>query len=70
MDYVPNHTSEKHEWFIKSVERIPPYTDYYIWRDAKYQNGKRYPPNNWVNITFKFYHVNRIISKIYLRESK
>lgn len=49
MDYVPNHTSEEHEWFLKSIKRIPPYTDYYVWKDAKYVNGTRMPPNNWVN---------------------
>jgi oligo-1,6-glucosidase len=45
MDLVINHTSDQHEWFQKSRERIEPYTDYYIWRDAK--NGKL--PNNWTS---------------------
>ena len=43
MDLVVNHTSDEHEWFQKSRQRIDPYTDYYIWRPAKY--GKL--PNNW-----------------------
>ncbi len=44
MDLVVNHTSDQHEWFQKSRQRIEPYTDYYIWRPAK-QDGKL--PNNW-----------------------
>ncbi len=44
MDLVVNHTSDQHEWFRKSRQRIEPYTDYYIWRPAK-ENGKL--PNNW-----------------------
>ena len=43
MDLVINHTSDQHEWFQKSRQRIEPYTDYYIWRPAK-PNGKL--PNN------------------------
>jgi len=49
MDFVPNHSSDEHEWFKKSVEKIYPYTDYYVWRDAKCdENNLRIPPNNWV----------------------
>lgn len=44
MDLVVNHTSDQHEWFQKSRQRIEPYTDYYIWRPAK-ETGKL--PNNW-----------------------
>ena len=44
MDLVVNHTSDEHEWFQKSRQRIEPYTDYYIWRPGK-KNGKL--PNNW-----------------------
>ena len=44
MDLVVNHTSDQHEWFQKSRQKIDPYTDYYIWRPAK-PNGKL--PNNW-----------------------
>ncbi|MBR6568214.1 MAG: alpha-glucosidase [Clostridia bacterium] len=44
MDLVVNHTSDQHEWFQKSRQRIEPYTDYYIWRPAK-ADGKL--PNNW-----------------------
>ncbi len=44
MDLVVNHTSDEHEWFQKSRQRIAPYTDYYIWRPGK-PDGKL--PNNW-----------------------
>ena len=44
MDLVVNHTSDEHEWFQKSRQKIEPYTDYYIWRPAQ-PNGKL--PNNW-----------------------
>ena len=44
MDLVINHTSDEHPWFQASRRRQAPYTDYYIWREAK-QNQQ--PPNNW-----------------------
>ena len=44
MDLVINHTSDEHEWFQKSRQRLEPYSDYYIWRPAK-PGGKL--PNNW-----------------------
>ena len=44
MDLVINHTSDEHEWFQKSRQRIEPYTDYYIWRPDP---GKGKLPNNW-----------------------
>ena len=44
MDLVVNHTSDEHEWFLKSRQRIDPYTDYYIWRPAKPDGSL---PNNW-----------------------
>lgn len=49
MDLVMNHTSDENEWFRKSVDRVAPYTDYYIWKDAKIVDGKKLPPNNWVS---------------------
>lgn len=58
MDAVPNHTSHKHEWFIKSVQRVEPFTDYYVWADAKYINETRHAPNNWVR--------NKQILKLYI----
>ena len=45
IDYVPNHTSDQHRWFLESrSSRDNPYRDWYIWRDPK-ENGA--PPNNW-----------------------
>ncbi|XP_018917351.2 LOW QUALITY PROTEIN: maltase A3 [Bemisia tabaci] len=49
MDFVPNHSSDEHEWFQKSVQNIAPYSDYYVWVDAKYVNGTRTPPSNWLS---------------------
>lgn len=50
MDFVPNHCSDQHEWFQKSLAREDPYTDYYVWHDSKGvdENGTQILPNNWV----------------------
>src|SRR5262249_55537354 len=45
VDYVPNHSSDRHPWFIESrSSRDNPKRDWYIWRDAKPDSS---PPNNW-----------------------
>ncbi|KAJ9598138.1 hypothetical protein L9F63_026758, partial [Diploptera punctata] len=49
LDFIPNHSSDQHEWFKKSLMKQEPYTDYYVWADAKGvdDDGKPMPPNNW-----------------------
>ncbi|MCK4977793.1 MAG: DUF3459 domain-containing protein [Anaerolineales bacterium] len=55
IDWVPNHTSDEHPWFIESrSSRDNPKRDWYIWRDPKYPpptgreaRGEGSPPNNW-----------------------
>ena len=42
MDFVPNHSSNEHEWFMKSEQREDPYTDYYIWKDRNESNSGEY----------------------------
>jgi alpha-glucosidase len=51
LDFVPNHSSNEHEWFQKSIKREAPYENYYTWKDAAGMTpeGKPVPPNNWVN---------------------
>jgi alpha-glucosidase len=45
IDWVPNHTSDQHAWFVESrSSRDNPKRDWYIWRDAKPDGS---PPNNW-----------------------
>lgn len=47
LDFVPNHTSHRHPWFLASKSsRDNPKRDWYIWRDAAADGG---PPNNWVS---------------------
>ena len=50
LDFVPNHSSDQHEWFQQSVQRIAPYDDYYVWRDPLGYDTENnpIPPNNWV----------------------
>lgn len=50
MDFIPNHTSDKHQWFQLSRNRTGKYTDYYIWQDCTQAGGSVTPPNNWVNM--------------------
>lgn len=46
---MPNHTSEEHEWFQKSLAGIGKYKDYYIWKAGK-NNDDIDPPNNWISV--------------------
>jgi len=47
LDLVPNHTSDRHPWFVESRgSRDNPKRDWYIWRDPNKNGG---PPNNWLS---------------------
>src|SRR4051794_12835647 len=47
LDYVPNHTSSAHPWFVESrSSRDNPKHDWYIWIDAGPGGG---PPTNWLS---------------------
>jgi len=46
LDWVPNHTSDQHPWFLASrSSRDDPKRDWYLWHDGAVDGG---PPNNWV----------------------
>ena len=47
LDFVPNHTSDRHPWFVESrSSRDDPKRDWYLWHDPKPDGG---PPNNWLS---------------------
>jgi alpha-glucosidase len=44
IDWVPNHTSDQHPWFLESrASRDAPKRDWYVWRDGSPDT----PPNPW-----------------------
>ncbi|XP_069682934.1 maltase 2-like isoform X2 [Periplaneta americana] len=51
LDFVPNHSSDRHEWFEKSSVKDDTYKDYYIWADGRINETtyERLPPNNWLS---------------------
>ncbi len=45
LDFVPNHSSDQHPWFVESrAARDSPKRDWYVWRDPAPGGG---PPTNW-----------------------
>jgi glycosidase len=47
VDYVPNHTSDQHPWFLESRRsRDSAKRGWYLWRDPAADGG---PPNNWLS---------------------
>jgi len=48
LDFVPNHSSDRHPWFQEARRsRSDPRRDWYIWRDPGPDGG---PPNNWMSL--------------------
>src|SRR5215470_3891318 len=48
VDFVPNHSSDEHPWFLESrSSRGNPRRDFYVWRDPKPDGS---PPNNWLSV--------------------
>ena len=47
IDFVPNHTSDEHPWFLASrSSRQNPKRDWYVWADLKPDGSL---PNNWLS---------------------
>jgi alpha-glucosidase len=47
LDFVPNHSSTDHPWFVESrASRESPKRDWYFWRDGASGGA---PPNNWTS---------------------
>jgi alpha-glucosidase len=47
LDFVPNHTSDRHAWFADSRSgREAEKRNWYIWSDPRTDGG---PPNNWLS---------------------
>jgi alpha-glucosidase len=45
LDWVPNHTSDQHPWFVESRSaRDNPRRDWYVWKDRRPDGA---PPTNW-----------------------
>ena len=48
LDFVPNHTSDQHPWFVESRSgRDSPKRDWYLWQEPADDGG---PPNNWLSV--------------------
>ena len=47
LDFVMNHSSDKHQWFVDSrSSRKAEHRDWYVWQDGR---GAGKPPNNWLS---------------------
>jgi alpha-glucosidase len=51
VDIVPNHTSNRHSWFVQALAAGPgsPERDRYLFRDGRGVRGEE-PPNDWESI--------------------
>lgn len=52
LDFIPNHSSDEHEWFVKSAQGDERYKDFYVWHKGVL-NGVTNDyelPNNWLSV--------------------
>src|SRR6202012_1970995 len=55
LDFVPNHTSDQHPWFVESrSSRENPKRDWYLWHNPlppadDWKPARERVPNNWMS---------------------
>ena len=48
VDWVPNHSSDQHPWFVQSRSSLAnPKRDWYVWQDPQFDDSL---PNNWQSV--------------------
>jgi alpha-glucosidase len=48
IDFVPNHSSDQHPWFVESrASDQGPKADWYLWKGGNAENN---PPTNWLSV--------------------
>lgn len=52
LDFIPNHTSDQHDWFRRATAGDRNFDDFYVWHDGapSINNGRPSEPNNWVSL--------------------
>lgn len=56
MDFVINHSSEQHPWFVKSAEKDPAFRDYYRWSPTKPTYVGPWGQNVWHQKNNEYYY--------------
>ena len=68
LDYVLNHTSDEHPWFVESRQsKDNPYRDYYIWHEGKMVDGKKVEPTNWGSFFGSAWHYDELTDSYYMK---
>lgn len=52
IDFIPNHTSDEHDWFVRSENRERGFENFYIWHDGfpAVEGERTSPPNDWQSV--------------------
>lgn len=66
LDFIPNHTSDEHPWFLASKAnkdaRENVFRSYYVWTTGNGENGL-IQPNNWVHVFILLTVFIKVVSK-------
>lgn len=71
LDFVPNHSSDEHEWFIKSERNVSGFEDFYVWDNGKIDPVTNVlgPVNNWNSyFLFSAWKWSNIRKQLYLHQ--
>ncbi len=56
IDFVVNHTSSEHPWFLSSKDKSSEYRDWYVWSDTKPNQAGPWGQNAWYELGDSYYY--------------
>ncbi|HPR34930.1 MAG TPA: alpha-amylase family glycosyl hydrolase [Anaerolineaceae bacterium] len=56
IDFVVNHTSSEHPWFLSSKDKSSEYRDWYVWSDTKPTQAGPWGQNAWYESGESYYY--------------